>query len=383
MSQDSRFFVFGAINLTSLFIFYMSPLSIIASLLRPLLYPFSLLYGIIIWMRNKLYDAGFMSSVSFSVPVICVGNLSTGGTGKTPHIEYLIRMLQYRYQVSTMSRGYKRLTKGFRVADDATDATHIGDEPMQFHKKFPDVVVSVCEDRMTGIPSLLARRPDIDVVLLDDAYQHRSVKPGLNILITDYSKPFYTDYILPFGGLRESRKASSRADVIIVSKCPLNISETAKNEFVKNINPLPHQQVFFTGINYSQPVDFFTGLPVAIAPTANIVLACGIAKPEPLVAYLKQQAANVHLLRYPDHHYFSRNNLEEIRQTFQGWDAADKMIVTTEKDAVRLAIHAETLREWNIPIVVVPVAVTFLGNEAAFATIVEEYIEREKAESQL
>jgi len=361
----------------------MSPLSIIASLLRPLLYPFSLLYGIIIWMRNKLYDAGFMSSVSFSVPVICVGNLSTGGTGKTPHIEYLIRMLQYRYQVSTMSRGYKRLTKGFRVADDATDATHIGDEPMQFHKKFPDVVVSVCEDRMTGIPSLLARRPDIDVVLLDDAYQHRSVKPGLNILITDYSKPFYTDYILPFGGLRESRKASSRADVIIVSKCPLNISETAKNEFVKNINPLPHQQVFFTGINYSQPVDFFTGLPVAIAPTANIVLACGIAKPEPLVAYLKQQAANVHLLRYPDHHYFSRNNLEEIRQTFQGWDAADKMIVTTEKDAVRLAIHAETLREWNIPIVVVPVAVTFLGNEAAFATIVEEYIEREKAESQL
>lgn len=355
-------------------------LSVIAALLRPLLYPFSLLYGLVIWLRNKLYDVGFMSSVSFSVPVICVGNLSTGGTGKTPHIEYLIRLLQYRYRVSTMSRGYKRLTKGFRLADAQTDAKHIGDEPMQFHEKFSEVAVSVCEDRMTGIPMLLARRPDIDVILLDDAYQHRSVKPGLNILITDYSRPFYKDYILPFGSLREGRKAASRADIIIVSKCPANLAQAERDTMVRHINPAPHQQVFFTGIRYSTPYDFFSGMSVAINSDARIVLACGIAKPEPLVAYLKRQAAAVHLLRYPDHHYFSTANLEEIKKTFDNWQEPNKIIVTTEKDAVRLRLHQKTLAEWGIAIVVLPVTVYFLDQETAFTNTVESYIERELQE---
>ena len=188
------------------------------SAVRILLYPFALLYGAVLWLRNRLYDVGFFSSIEFSVPVITVGNLSTGGTGKTPHVEYLVRLLQYQFRVATMSRGYKRHSQGFVMADAQTNALRIGDEPMQYHMKYPELVVSVAEERMIGIPALLQRRPDVDVILLDDAYQHRSVKAGLTVLITDYSRPFYSDHILPFGSLREGRNAYKRADIIIVSK---------------------------------------------------------------------------------------------------------------------------------------------------------------------
>jgi tetraacyldisaccharide 4'-kinase len=256
----------------------MNPLLILVTLLKPLLYPLSLLYGVIIWIRNKLYDAGIISSIQFSVPVISVGNLSTGGTGKTPHIEYLINLLQYEYKVATMSRGYKRRTQGFYLAGQNTDAGTIGDEPMQFHLKYPEVAVSVCEDRMTGIPRLLGEKAEIEVVLLDDAFQHRSVKPGLNILITDYAKPFYKDFILPFGSLRESRKAYKRADIIIVSKCPDQLDESQKESIRSRIKPLPHQSLFFTGIAYRPMVNFFSGAEFRpVKP--NIILVCGIAKP--------------------------------------------------------------------------------------------------------
>ena len=193
------------------------------SVVRLLLYPFALIYGALVWWRNRMYDVGFFSSIRFSVPVISIGNLSTGGTGKTPHVEYLIRLLQYQYRVATMSRGYKRRTQGFILADEQTNALRIGDEPMQYFLKFPELVVSVAEERITGIPALLQRRPDVDVILLDDAYQHRSVKAGLNVLITDYSKPYYKDYILPFGSLRESRNASKKPKgnqlVLFFSQC--------------------------------------------------------------------------------------------------------------------------------------------------------------------
>jgi len=359
----------------------MNPLIILVNLLKPLLYPLSLIYGVIVWLRNKLYDAGIISSVGFSVPVISVGNLSTGGTGKTPHIEYLIRLLQYEYKIATMSRGYKRRTQGFRLASAGTDASLIGDEPMQFFTKFPEILVSVCEDRMTGIPRLLGERPDIDVILLDDAYQHRSVKPGLNILITDYNKPFFKDYILPFGSLREARKAYQRADIIIVSKCPERIDDQQKATIRSSIKPLPHQLVFFTGISYSQPYDFFTGKPVSLSKDMHAVLVSGIAKPEPLMARLEKETGAVHLLRYPDHHYFTSANLEEIRQTFTGWDVANKIIATTEKDATRLAIYSDAIRSWGILLVVVPVQVHFLENGSAFADCVLQYINRERSEN--
>ena len=350
------------------------------SVVRLLLYPFALIYGAVVWMRNRLYDTGFFSSVSFSVPVISVGNLSVGGTGKTPHVEYLIRLLQYQYRVATMSRGYKRRTQGFLLADENTNALRIGDEPMQYHMKYPEVTVSVSEERITGIPRLLQQKPDTEIVLLDDAYQHRSVKPGLNILITDYARPFYKDYILPYGRLRESRAAYSRADVIIVSKCPAVINEEEARIIRQDINPLPHQQIFFSTLRYHTAYDFFTNVPVLL-DGKQVLVVCAIAKPEQLVKYVTQKAERVHTLSYPDHHYFVSKDLEEIKAAYDNWKEKDTIILTTEKDAARLQLHQDKLRSWNVTISVLPVQVEILFNEAnAFDSIITQYVERELAE---
>ena len=353
----------------------------IFSVVRVFLYPFALIYGAIVWLRNRLYDAKFFSSIEFSVPVITVGNLSTGGTGKTPHVEYLVRLLQYRYRVATMSRGYKRHTQGFLIADEQTNALRIGDEPMQYHIKFPELVVSVAEERMIGIPALLQRRPDIDVILLDDAYQHRSVKAGLTILITDHSRPFYKDHILPFGSLRESRSASKRANIIIVSKCPMRMTPEEANTIQQHIAPQPHQLVFFTGIHYGKPYDMLTHEEVALNGK-NIILVCGISRPEPLVAFLKSSAADIHTLSYPDHHYFVTPDLEEIKAAHDNWDVQNKMIVTTEKDAARLHLHLDKLKDWNITIAVLPIAVEVLFNKGPeFDTAVIKYVDSAVAEN--
>lgn len=345
------------------------------SVVRILLYPFALAYGAIVWVRNRLYDAKFFSSISFTVPVITIGNLSTGGTGKTPHVEYLVRLLQYRFRVATMSRGYKRHTQGFLIADESSNALRIGDEPMQYHIKYPELVVSVAEERMIGIPALLQRRPDIDVILLDDAYQHRSVKAGLTILITDHARPFYKDHVLPFGALREGRSAYKRADIIIMSKCPADMTETQAKEIETKINPLPHQQVFFTGIQYGTPYDFITNEPVALTGS-NIILVCGIARPAPLVAWLKNTAADVHTLSYPDHHYFVTANLEEIKDAHDNWNVNNKIIVTTEKDAARLHLHFDKIKEWYVRIAVVPIMVNVLFNKGnIFDGLVLKYVE--------
>lgn len=350
------------------------------SVVRILLYPFALIYGALVWLRNRLYDTGFSSSIEFSVPVISVGNLSVGGTGKTPHVEYLIHLLQYQYKVATMSRGYKRRTQGFILADEQANALRIGDEPMQYHMKFPEVAVSVAEERITGIPRLLQKVHDIDVVLLDDAYQHRSVKPGVNILITDYARPFYSDYILPYGRLREGRKAYRRADIIIVSKCPPDLTEAQAAAIKEKIRPLPHQQVFFSGIEYGQPYTFDTNEPVALEGK-NLVLVCCIASPEPLVGYLRRQAADVHVLSYPDHHYFLSKDMEEIRAAYNNWQTAGKLIVTTEKDATRLHLQREKLADWNLPVVVLPITIRILlGGEKALNERLLSYVEKALAE---
>lgn len=346
-----------------------------------MLYPISMLYGIGVWARNRLYDAKLISSIQFSVPVISVGNISTGGTGKTPHIEYLIGLLQYEHHVATMSRGYKRRTRGFYLAKEGTDFREIGDEPMQFHTKFPELTVSVCEDRMTGIPRLLGERPDIDVVLLDDAFQHRSVRPGLNILITDHDRPFYKDYILPFGSLRESRKAYKRADVIIVSKCPQHLDREERANIIKRIAPLDRQRVFFSTIAYRPFIDFYTGGPVDLPQRTAFLVACGIAKPEPLLRHLRETTPDVHLLRYPDHHDFRSFDLEEIRQTFNNWDHPQKAIVVTEKDAARLLVYKSQLEAWGLPIIVLPIEISFLDGADVFNDMVRDYIRKEIEEN--
>jgi len=351
-------------------------------LLKPLLFPFSLIYGLIIWLRNKIYDKGIYSAIRFSIPVISVGNLSTGGTGKTPHIEYLIRLLMYEFRVATMSRGYKRRSRGFLLADEHSDAASLGDEPMQFHRKFPGIAVSVCEERMTGIPELMSRCPETEVILLDDAYQHRSVQPGLNILITDYYKPFYEDFILPFGSLREGRKSYMRADIIIVSKCPGNLPDEQKQHIRSRIRPLPHQQVFFSTVRYEAFADFFSGEPLRPETDTHFVLVSGIARPEPLSDYLRTQGAPVHVLRYADHHYFTESDLSEIRQTIQQWQVARKAIIVSEKDAVRLLLHKDTLSTWGVPVYVLPISICLLEDADAFHHLVRAYIERERAEAE-
>lgn len=347
----------------------------IFSIVRVLLYPLAVIYGAVLWLRNRLYDSGFYSSISFSVPVINVGNLSVGGTGKTPHIEYLVRLLQYRFKAATMSRGYKRRTQGFMLADAETNALRIGDEPMQYHMKFPELIVSVAEERMTGIPRLLQQRPSVEVVLLDDAFQHRSVKAGVNILITDYSKPFYKDFILPVGTLRENRQAYKRADVIIVSKCPEDMTVEVAKEMEARINPLPAQKIYFTKIFYDTPYNLFTHERVVLKGK-SILLVCGIAKPAPLVTYIEKLAEEVHILSYADHHYFLKKDIEEIKETYNNWKSGNKVILTTEKDAARLHLHADKLKEWDVTIAVMPIQVSFLFNKGSeFDKLILDYTE--------
>lgn len=350
--------------------------------MKPLLYPLSLIYGIIVWIRNKVYDKGIYNSIQFSVPVISVGNLSAGGTGKTPHIEYLIRMLQYQFKVATMSRGYRRKTSGFRLANESDSAFTIGDEPMQFYCNFPEAYVTVCADRMAGIPELMSLRPDTDVVLLDDAFQHRSVKPGLSILIMDYYQPFYQDYILPFGRLREGRSGYKRADVIIVSKCPEALSTQEQEGIIAKIKPLQYQKIFFSKIIYQGFYDLFTRESVFPSSTTHFVAVSGIAHPEPMLQYLRSEAEFVHLLQYPDHHYFSLSDLDEMKATFDGWKVSDKAIVVSEKDAVRLVLHAKVLAEWAIPVYVLPIQIRLLENERGFKQLVQSYLQKEQEENQ-
>jgi tetraacyldisaccharide 4'-kinase len=328
-----------------------------------------------VWLRNRLYDTGVFSSIEFMVPVISVGNLSVGGTGKTPHVEYLIKLLQYRFQAATMSRGYKRRTQGFLLADENTNALRIGDEPMQYHMKFPDLVVSVAEERITGIPRLLQQRPNVDVVLLDDAYQHRSVKPGVNILITDFAKPFYKDHILPLGTLRESRKAYKRANIIVVSKCPNNLSSHQASEIEKKIAPKQDQKIFFSKIDYQQPFDFHTKEAVSLTGK-NIILVCCIAKPETLVSYLRSIANDVHPITYPDHHYFLSRDMEEIKAAYNNWNVQNKIIVTTEKDAARLNLQRNVLEKEQLKVAVLPIGISFLFDKGEeFDNEILSYVE--------
>lgn len=346
------------------------------TIVRILLYPLALIYGALVWVRNKMYDTGMSSSVKFAPPVIAIGNLSTGGTGKTPHVEYLIRLLQDNHKVATMSRGYKRRTQGFLMADNETNSLRIGDEPMQYHLKFPEAIVTVAEERMTGIPQLLQKRPDTDVILLDDAYQHRSVKAGLNILITDHSKPFYKDFVLPFGSLREGRSSYKRADIIIVSKCPPELSYSDAQKIEYQINKQPNQNIYFSSIKYEKPYNFFDNNPTDLNGK-HIVLVSGIAKPKPLIDHLNSVAKDVHSLTYPDHHYFVTSDLEEIRSAYDNWSVEDKVIVTTEKDAARLHLHIDKLREWNIPIIVIPISMAILfGKEQEFNNKVRAYVDQ-------
>ena len=340
---------------------------------RYLLFPFAFIYGFIVWLRNRLFDKNILKSSDFNFPIICIGNLAVGGTGKTPMVEYLVEMLQGRFKTATLSRGYKRKTKGFALADEKTTAIDIGDEPMQFHQKFPEITVAVGEERLVAIPQILHLRPETEVIILDDAFQHRSVRAGLNILLTDYKNLYTRDLMMPSGDLRDVKSSSKRAQIIIVTKCKTDLSESEKIAIINEINPLTGQHVFFTTIEYGQPYQLYNKQHVMISDSTGVLLVCGISNPKPLMVSLTNNVHTYDMLRFPDHHIFKIDDLTEIKDQFKKLTASNNIILTTEKDAVRLEKFKDQLS--GFPFYVLPIRHKFIFNEAAkFETLVIDSI---------
>ncbi len=323
--------------------------------------PLSFVYGGILWLRNKMFDKNILKSTPFNFPLICVGNLAVGGTGKTPMVEYLIRLLESDFKPATLSRGYKRKTKGFGIANENTTALEIGDEPMQFHKKFPGIAVAVGEERLVAIPQLLQDRPDTGVIILDDAFQHRAVKAGLNILLTEYKNLYTRDLPLPSGDLRDIQPSAKRADIIIVTKCKPGLTGEERDAIVKELKPAAHQTVYFTCIEYGTAYHLFTGRTVRFSANADVLLVCGIANPAPLKEWLTANTHSYDMLRYNDHHIFDTDDLREIKKHFEKIKSPEKLILTTEKDSVRMQKFESELMDF--PIYVLPIVHRFLFDE--------------------
>lgn len=324
-----------------------------------LLYPFALIYGAVAAFRRWMYRRGLRKAYQAPIPTIGVGNLSVGGTGKTPHVEYIIRLLP-EYKIATLSRGYKRKTKGFVLANDIDpqqlSAEMIGDEPLQFFTKFPHIKVAVDENRTEGIQQLLQRFPDLQYIILDDCYQHLQVKPDLNILITEYAAPYALDYPLPAGRLREFRSAARYADMVIVSKCPENLTEQQRAEMTELLKLQDNQQLFFTIMRYGELTALNEcGKQLQISPQTEVVLLTAIAHPEPMIKYLSEKFNIIHHYRFPDHHYFSAEEIAEIKKTYFSEKNQNRILVTTEKDSMRLIYgtlskHLETIHLFSLPI---------------------------------
>ncbi|HQU58938.1 MAG: tetraacyldisaccharide 4'-kinase [Phaeodactylibacter sp.] len=350
-------------------------------LVQILLSPFALLYGIGVSLRDFFYSRGLLKGIEFSVPVISVGNLSVGGAGKTPHIEYLIRLLKDYIEVATLSRGYKRKTKGYLEVHPRMSAEQGGDEPLQFKRKFPDIMVAVSESRTFAIPKMLMDRPGLQVILLDDAFQHRSVRPGLNILLTEYSHPFTRDHLLPAGRLREWRSAYRRADLIIVTKCPSEVSAEERAQYLKEINPQPYQKVYFSFYEYGAPYYILNPrYRIELKPEVDAMLISAIANTDYLMSYLEERTNSIQVMEYEDHHYFSKFDVSQLKANFDRMESANKIILTTEKDAMRLELHRDFLIEHRLPIFAVPVEVRFhFGEGEQFNEEVRQFLLNFKA----
>ena len=307
-------------------------------IIRYILFPISLLYGLIIEIRNTLFDNQILKSSEFDVKTILVGNISAGGTGKTPHIEYLIRLLKPSNKVATLSRGYGRKTHGFITANENATANEIGDEPLQFFTKFKDISVHVGAKRVDSVIEIMSDEKPPEVILLDDAFQHRKVTAKSYILLTKFNDLFSDDFLLPTGTLRESRSGAKRASVIIVTKCPENLSKEAQYKIIKKIQPTASQKVFFTTISYDENLKGTQEITISELKDKDVLLVTGIANPTPLEEYLKKEKINFKHLNFPDHHNFSDQDIEKIKKT-----SPQKIIVTTEKDYMRLENKLENV----------------------------------------
>lgn len=331
--------------------------------IRKFLFPFAILYGLVTTIRNFLFEKGILKSNSFNLPVIVVGNLSVGGTGKTPQIEYLVRMLCEKYKVATLSRGYKRQSEGFVLAGANDNALTLGDEPFQYHQKFPNIQVAVDANRTNGIQQLLSRKTKPEVILLDDAYQHRKVKAGLYVLLTAYGDLYVDDYMLPMGNLRELRSGATRAKIVVVTKCPANLSIEEQNTIAQKLKLNANQSLFFSTIAYDETI-YSASEKIAvnkILKTEKVLLA-GIAKPKPFYDFLKNEKDLC--LTYPDHHHFSDKDLKEIQTKAKG-----KIIITTEKDYVRL--KDSILKE---QLFYLPIKSQLLSKEEQFEKLILDFV---------
>jgi len=356
------------------------------NILSPILFPLSLLYGFIIYIRNRLFDYHFLKSKQFNIPLISVGNITVGGTGKTPHIEYLADLLKSEFKVATLSRGYKRKSKGFILSTINSTDTEIGDEPKQIKQKFPEIEVAVDADRTNGINKLIQLK-NPDVILLDDAFQHRKVNPGLSILLIDYSRPINKDFILPFGNLREQSFEKRRANIIIITKSPNTLKPIERRIIFNELNPYPFQHVFFTCFDYGRITSVFGSsenkINDQILTNFEILLVTGIANPKPLKKYILENISkNIHNLEYSDHYSFKNSDIKMIMRKFEEIRSENKIIITTEKDAMRLQKFSNIADNLKESLFYIPIQVKFLNNRTDnFNQQVIEYVRKNKEHS--
>lgn len=327
-------------------------------LVRILLFPITFLYGTAIIIRNFLYKLGILTRTKFDFPIICVGNIAAGGTGKTPHIEWLIEHLQPTFKLAVLSRGYKRKTVGYVLADAFTTPEMIGDEPFQIKQKHPNIHLAVSENRVLGVPALLGDTPDTQVILMDDGFQHLPIQPGYSIILTDHRKLFVDDWLLPSGTLREFRSAYKRAQCIVVSKCPHTLTEAGKQNIRERINPMPHQLVLFSSLTYGALQPLYEN-QTTISESTEVLAFSGIAHNTLFIEELNRQFKTVHAIPFSDHKDYSEKELKEIAARFKTLTASNKILITTEKDAVKLSSPDAKQILGNIPVYVLPVAVLF------------------------
>jgi tetraacyldisaccharide 4'-kinase len=346
------------------------------------LYPLSLLYGLIVDIRNWLFDEKIFHSVGFDIPTIVIGNLAVGGTGKTPHAEFVLSHLQEEWKTAFLSRGYKRKTKGFVLADEKASAATIGDEPFQIFRKFPKVIVAVHEKRVEGVKRLLRLFPDLQLIVLDDAFQHRFLLPGFSVLLTDYSNLYPADFFLPAGSLRESKEGSHRANLIVVTKCPENLKPIDKRIIEMELQPLPYQQVFFSTFRYLDPMPIFPefaseGWTLSKLRENNpaVLLVTAIASSQSMKDFLKNYVSTLKELSFRDHHNFTKKDFQLIEQEWETLPTENKIIIVTEKDAARLYSNNYLPEMLKPKIFALPVEVKFLfDQESLFIQKLKDYV---------
>ncbi|MCG3166672.1 MAG: Tetraacyldisaccharide 4'-kinase [Bacteroidia bacterium] len=340
---------------------------------RMLLLPFSFIYGLAVFFRNMFFDLGIFTEKRFEFPLISIGNLTTGGTGKTPHVEYIIRLLISQKSVATLSRGYGRRTSGFNYVFEDSKAEMVGDEPLQLKNKFKNITVAVCESRMLGIEKIIQENPLTDVILLDDAFQHRSVKAGFSVLLLEYSKIFSTDFLLPAGNLREPISSKKRADIIVISKCPQIISDEERKRIVLKVLPETKQKLFFSSLVYAAEVKSVYDVDkLNLTPSLNVLLVTGIADARDLKAYVQEKSSLVKHMEFSDHHAYTLTDIKTMVEIFSTIATENKIILTTEKDAMRLK-ETDALR--NIPLYFQPVEIKIhVKDEAIFNNQILEYV---------